>query len=115
MRAAGREWTLDAVKAGNVTVQHLPEGEHADEVQTTLADASQHETVRVIGISRACQGTQRRRLLDLGVVRGTEITPELISAAGDPVAYLIRDALIALRRSQAEQILVEQLDAEGVA
>ena len=115
VRAAGREWTLDPVKAGNVTVQHLPEGEHADEVQTTLADASQHETVRVIGISRACQGTQRRRLLDLGVVRGTEITPELISAAGDPVAYLIRDALIALRRSQAEQILVEQLDAEGVA
>jgi Fe2+ transport system protein FeoA len=48
-------------------------------------------------------------LLDLGVVRGTEIVPELVSAGGDPVAYRIRGALVALRREQAEWIRVERV------
>jgi len=47
----------------------------------------------------------------LGVVKGTEITAEMASAAGDPVAYLIRGALIALRRGQAEWVLVERVEA----
>ncbi len=63
----------------------------------------------MIGLSPACQGSQRRRLLDLGVVRGTEIESALSSAAGDPIAYRIRGALIALRREQAEWIRVEPL------
>lgn len=46
-----------------------------------------------------------RRLIDLGLVRGTRVTCVLRSPAGDPCAYLIRGALIALR----------QVDADGVA
>ena len=106
--AGGREWTLDAVAARNVSVRPLPAGERAAANWTTLRDARPGETVRVVEISRACQATQRRRLLDLGVVRGTRITPELVSATGDPVAYLIRGALIALRRQQASWIRVER-------
>ena len=108
VRGGGREWEIDTVAAGNVTVQYLPPGERAETSRTTLVDAESGETVRVLSISRACQGTQRRRLLDLGVVRGTPITPELASAAGDPVAYRIRGALIALRRTQAAWIQVER-------
>ena len=108
VRSGGREWEIDTVAAGNVTVQYLPLGERAETSRTTLLDATAGETVRVTGISRACQGIQRRRLLDLGVVRGTSITPELASAAGDPVAYRIRGALIALRRTQAAWIQVDR-------
>ncbi|MYN67130.1 MAG: metal-dependent transcriptional regulator [Acidobacteria bacterium] len=111
LRSGGREWEIDTVAAGNVTVQYLPPGERAETSRTTLLDAAAGETVRVTAISRACQGTQRRRLLDLGVVRGTPITPELASAAGDPVAYRIRGALIALRRTQAAWIHVERAAA----
>ena len=107
VKAGGREWSIDPVSAGNVTVRYLPEGEQEETPWTTLLAARQAETVRVVGISHACSGTQRRRLLDLGLVPGTEITPELTSAAGDPVAYRIRGALIALRRSQAEWIRIE--------
>ena len=114
VRAGGREWSLDSVAAGNVTVRHLPAGEYADITATTLVDARSHETVRVVSISQACQGTQRRRLLDLGLVPGTEITPELTSAAGDPVAYRIRGALIALRRTQAAWIRVTRASDRGV-
>ena len=113
VRSGGREWEIDSVAAGNVTVQYLPPGERAETSRTTLLDAAPDETVHVTGISRACQGTQRRRLLDLGVVRGTPITPELASAAGDPVAYRIRGALIALRRTQAAWIHVERGAVQG--
>ena len=109
LRANGREWTLDPVAARNVSVRQLPEGSRVEVAPTTLLDAAPGEAVRVVDISRACQGTERRRLLDLGVVPGTEITPELVSAAGDPVAYRIRGALIALRRTQASRIRVERL------
>ena len=111
VRSGGREWEIDTVAAGNVTVRYLPLGERAETNRTTLLDAAAGETVRVTAISRACQGTQRRRLLDLGVVRGTPVTPELASAAGDPVAYRIRGALIALRRTQAAWIHVERTAA----
>ena len=108
VRTGGREWDVDAVSARNVTVRSLPSGEHADEALETLRDARPGEVVRVVGLSSACQGTQRRRLLDLGVVRGTEITAELVAAAGDPVAYRVRGALVALRREQAGWIAIER-------
>ena len=112
VRAHGRAFTLDPVAARNVTVQHLPLGETARGPRRTLADAARGETVRVVGLTSACQGTQRRRLLDLGVVKGTSITPELVSTAGDPVAYRIRGALVALRRRQASWSVVEPVEGE---
>jgi len=112
LAVAGREWTLDPVTAQNVTVRRLPAGERARETLHTLREAAQGRSVRVTGISAVCQGPQRRRLLDLGVVPGTRITPELVSASGDPVAYRIRGALIALRGEQASWIAVEPADAE---
>ena len=48
----------------------------------------------------------RRRLLDLGLIRGTRVTCTAKSPAGDPAAYLIRGAVIALRKSDAAQIEV---------
>jgi DtxR family Mn-dependent transcriptional regulator len=66
------------------------------------------EEAVVVRIGGGVQGAQRRRLLDLGVVPGTVIRAELASASGDPMAYRIRGAVIALRRSQADDILVRR-------
>ena len=115
VRSGGREWTLDSIAARNVSVRKLPAGTYAELDGITLLDVQPGETVRVVEISGACQGTQRRRLLDLGVVRGAEITPELVSAAGDPVAYRIRGALIALRGAQASRIAVERTENQDAA
>ncbi|MEW6227755.1 MAG: FeoA family protein [Bacillota bacterium] len=49
----------------------------------------------------------RRRLLDIGLVPATTVTAVRRSAAGDPTAYLIRGALIALRREQASKVMVQ--------
>ena len=107
----GSEWRINVVEAQNVTVRVLPEGERIGRRPETLADLDVGETGRVIDISPACQGSQRRRLLDLGVVKGTEIKADMESAARDPVAYLIRGALIALRRSQAAWIRIERVES----
>ncbi len=74
------------------------------------------ETAVVIGISQACRGAERRRFLDLGIIPGTTITAELRSAGGEPTAYRIRGALIALRPEQARHIKVkrEQLQPDAV-
>jgi DtxR family transcriptional regulator, Mn-dependent transcriptional regulator len=108
LRVRGSERELRSVDAANVTVEPLPAGEPVPGRRRTLAEAVVGEEARVVVISPACQGPQRRRLLDLGVVPGTRIVPELVSTSGDPVAYRIRGAVIALRREQAEWIEIEE-------
>ncbi len=51
-------------------------------------------------------GTQRRRMLDLGLVSGTPVEALQKSPSGDPTAYFIRGAVIALRSEDAGKILV---------
>lgn len=55
----------------------------------------------------ATTGAARRRLMDLGILPGTRIEAVLTSPLGDPKAYSVRGALIALRRVQAREITVE--------
>ncbi len=55
-------------------------------------------------------GSMRRRLLDMGLIEGTRVSCLLKSPAGDPVAYLIRGAVIALRSEDSSQILVKGLN-----
>ncbi len=52
-------------------------------------------------------GNLRRRMLDLGIVEGTKIEALHNSPAGDPVAYSIRGAVIALRSEDAQKIIVD--------
>lgn len=53
------------------------------------------------------QGAMRRRLLELGLVKGTEVACLRRSPWGDPTAYRIRGAVIALRRTDSAGILVQ--------
>ena len=51
-------------------------------------------------------GKQRRRMLDLGLVQGTNVEALQKSPSGAPIAYYIRGAVIALRDEDASKILV---------
>ena len=48
----------------------------------------------------------KSRLLDMGLVKGTEITPILISPSGDPRAFLVRGTIIAIREEDAKNIKI---------
>ena len=76
-----------------------------------LSDLALGKTAEVLRISPNCRGAERRRFMDLGILPGTQLTAELVSAGGDPTAYLIRGALIALRREQAQHIKVRRQTA----
>lgn len=52
-------------------------------------------------------GIVRRRLLDLGLIKDTIIKPLHISPIGDPIAYEIRDTVIAIRSDESKDIYVE--------
>ncbi len=57
-------------------------------------------------------GSIRRRLLDIGLTEGTMVKCVGKSPAGDPSAFLIRGAVIAIRSCDSEKILVEPLGTE---
>ncbi len=107
-RCGGREHELEPMVARSVTVEPLPPESVRESGIVTLAALRPDQAARVVRLSAACRGPQRRRLLDLGVVPGTQIVAKLRSVSGDPVAYEIRGALIALRRDQAEWIQVRR-------
>ncbi|SHH39013.1 ferrous iron transport protein A [Clostridium collagenovorans DSM 3089] len=57
--------------------------------------------------SLQCDGMLRRRMLDLGLIDDTVIEALYKSPSGDPTAYYVRGAVIAIRSEEAEKILVE--------
>ena len=53
-------------------------------------------------------GSMRRRLLDIGLVGGTEVECVGVSPMGDPAAYLIRGAVIAIRSVDSRNVIVQE-------
>ena len=104
----GDERVLAPVVARNVSVVPLAAAQAEPAASARLSALAPGERAVVVGISRACHGAQRRRLLDLGLVPGTEVETELAAPSGDPVAYRIRGATIALRRDQADRVHIER-------
>ena len=102
----GEEQVMAPVVAANVSVQTLPQGTAVESVDR-LSSLAVGESREVVGISPACQGPERRRLLDLGLLPGTQVTAVMRSPTFDPTAYRIRGALIALRRQQADLVTVK--------
>ena len=70
----------------------------------SLAATEVGETVRVVSL--LAEGRMRRRLADLGLIPGAEVTCLGRSPLGDPSAYLIRGAVIAIRRRDAMEVSV---------
>ena len=68
---------------------------------SALGDGQSAYVTRVDG-----DPAMRRRLLDLGLIRGTRVTCIARSPWGDPAAYLVRGAVIALRDQDARDVAV---------
>jgi DtxR family Mn-dependent transcriptional regulator len=104
--AGDDEHVLAPIVAANVSVVPLPQPQEAVEPLPTrrLAHLKPGEQAKVVSISLACRGNERRRLMDLGILSGTLIEAEMTSPSGDPTAYRVRGAVIALRREQADFI-----------
>lgn len=76
----------------------------AAQTNLTLADVPVGTIATVTSINST--GVERRRMMDLGILPGATIEVAMENPLGDPTAYNIRGAIIALRREQASLIEV---------
>lgn len=104
--ANGEECVLAPLFAKNITVAPIRHEKPVEGKFKSLSSLKIGEKGTVLGISKALRGQQRRRLMDLGIVPGTEVIAEMKSASGDPTAYRIKEASIALRRKLADRIFL---------
>lgn len=107
----GEEQAMAPIVAANVWVTPLPATTSPERLDR-LSALRVGQSRKVVGLSPACQGLQRRRLLDLGLVPGTEVTAVMNSPTRDPIGYRIRGAVIALRREQADLVQIQPAGEE---
>lgn len=106
--ADAEEHVLAPVLAANLSVIALTQDEEMAGPFERLSGLEPGESAKVVSISPHLRPQERRRMLDLGLIPGTEVLAEIRSPAGDPTGYRIRGAVIALRREQADQVQVER-------
>ena len=53
------------------------------------------------------QGAVKRRIMDMGITKGTEIYVRKVAPLGDPMEVTVRGYELSLRKADAEMILVE--------
>lgn len=101
------EHILAPLMAANISVVPIPqELEKQVPPGKPLSQLRAGQTGQVISLLPGIRGSERRRLMDLGLLPGTLVTTEMVSAGGDPTAYRVRGALIALRKSQSDLIYI---------
>ena len=71
----------------------------------TLKEAACGQTVRVKRLSG--DGPVKRRIMDMGITKGTEIFVRKVAPLGDPIEITIRGYELSLRKLDAQMILVE--------
>ena len=71
----------------------------------TLRDISCGQSATVVKIQG--EGGVRRRIMDMGITRGTQVQVRKVAPLGDPIEVTVRGYELSLRKADAEQILVE--------
>lgn len=80
-------------------------------LQRTLNDIAVGEVAVVDRL--LVHGAMRRRLLDIGLNEGARVECVGKSPAGDPAAYLIRGAVIAIRSEDTRDIIIREENTHG--
>lgn len=70
----------------------------------TLSEVKSGETVQVDKLTG--DGAVKRRLMDMGITKGTEIFVRKLAPLGDPVEVTVRGYELSLRKSEAKLIQV---------
>lgn len=107
----GERFTLPAADLSAIDTRALTEAEVAEVPADAfrMSRLTEGQTAIVAGLSPSCRGALRRRLMDLGFVRGSRVSVGMRSPLNNPIAYVVRGTAIALRREQARQIIVTPL------
>mgnify|MGYP000607817577 FL=1 len=70
----------------------------------TLKDAQVGSTVKVVKIHG--EGAYKRRIMDMGITKGTDIYVRKVAPLGDPIEVTVRGFELSLRKDEAQNVLV---------
>ena len=73
----------------------------------TLREAKPGETVTVTKLNGS--GAVKRRIMDMGITKGVEVFVRKVAPLGDPLEVTVRGYELSLRKSEAENVLVERI------
>ena len=71
----------------------------------TLKDIKVGKSARVVRLHS--EGALRRRIMDMGITKGTEVMVRKVAPLGDPLELSVRGYELSLRKADAELIEVE--------
>ena len=71
----------------------------------TLRDIRIGKSARVVRLHG--EGAVKRRIMDMGITRGTEVYVRKVAPLGDPIELTVRGYELSIRRADAETIEVE--------
>ena len=73
----------------------------------TLRNAEVGETLRIAKILG--DGPTKKRIMDMGITKGTEILDRKVGPLGDPIQINLRGYELTIRKHDAENIMVEEV------
>ena len=76
-----------------------------EEDMKTLREVKVGESVKVVKLHG--EGAVKRRIMDMGITRGTEVHVRKVAPLGDPVELTVRGYELSLRKADAEMVEVE--------
>jgi len=71
----------------------------------TLKEVAVGQSVKVIKLEG--EGAVKRRIMDMGITKGTQIKVRKVAPLGDPVEVTVRGYELSVRKADAENIIVE--------
>ncbi len=71
----------------------------------TLKDVKIGKSARVVKLHG--EGAVKRRIMDMGITKGTVVTVRKVAPLGDPIELNVRGYELSLRKADAEMIEVE--------
>lgn len=71
----------------------------------TLKDIKIGESATVVKLEG--EGAIRRRIMDMGITKGTQVFVKRVAPLGDPIELTVRGYQLSLRKEDAKKILVE--------
>ncbi|MCR4861795.1 MAG: ferrous iron transport protein A [Ruminococcus sp.] len=70
----------------------------------TLREMAIGKTVKIVKVHG--EGAVRRRIMDMGITKGTEVTVRKVAPLGDPIEVTVRGYELSIRKADAEMVEV---------
>jgi Fe2+ transport system protein FeoA len=75
--------------------------------ETKLSDLKEGQTGRIVRVGG--HGVLRRRLLEMGLIKGTQVYVEKYAPLKDPIELIVKGYHVSLRVEEASQVILEEV------